>query len=215
MPFLLLLGPAQHLKPRATDQPDDQGVVFFGILKRHGEKANAANHRNRPTSRVPLNEPKPGEVGREGARNMTLRAPAGGSDNAPMPITVQPDEVEITAIRAQGVGGQHVNKVSTAIHLRFNVPTSSLPEPVKARLLALRDHRITDGGDIVIKAQAHRSQDMNRADALARLQAMVDSVEKAPLVRRPTKPTYGSKQRRLEGKSVRSAIKLGRGKVDV
>ncbi|MET0382587.1 MAG: alternative ribosome rescue aminoacyl-tRNA hydrolase ArfB [Burkholderiaceae bacterium] len=130
-----------------------------------------------------------------------------------MPLTILPSEVEITAIRAQGVGGQHVNKVSTAIHLRFDVRASSLPGPVKARLLALRDHRITGEGVVIIKAQSHRSQDMNRADALARLQELVDAVEKPPRVRRPTKPTYGSERRRLEGKSARSAIKTGRGKV--
>jgi ribosome-associated protein len=132
----------------------------------------------------------------------------------PPKFLVDEREVEFNAIRAQGAGGQNVNKVSSAIHLRFDIPASSLPDEIKERLLALSDSRITQEGVIVLKAQQHRTQEMNRADALARLQQIVDDVSSPPKARRATKPTYGSKQRRLEGKSQRSEIKNLRGKVN-
>lgn len=128
------------------------------------------------------------------------------------PLSIHETEVTVTAIRAQGAGGQNVNKVSSAIHLRFDIGASSLPEDVKERLLALRDSRITQDGVLIIKAQQFRTQDMNRLDAFARLHELVNSVAKPPRVRRATKPTKASKVRRLEGKSQRSSIKALRSK---
>ena len=128
------------------------------------------------------------------------------------PILIPESEVELTAVRSQGAGGQNVNKVSSAVHLRFNIPRSSLPAGIKVRLLALHDSRITRDGSVVIKAQTHRSQELNRAEAFSRLNELVNSVARPPKIRHATKPTFGSKQRRLEGKRKLSAIKALRGR---
>jgi ribosome-associated protein len=128
-------------------------------------------------------------------------------------IEVPEEEIEFSAIRAQGAGGQNVNKVSSAIHLRFSIPDSSLPDDIKQRLMALSDQRITADGVVVIKAQTTRSQEQNKLDAIARLNALVNSVAVPRKVRRPTKPTKSSQRKRVDSKTTRGVVKRLRGKV--
>jgi ribosome-associated protein len=130
-----------------------------------------------------------------------------------MPPLIREDEVEFTAMRAQGPGGQNVNKVSTAIHLRFDIRRSSLPQEVKDKLLALPGRRVTKDGVLVLKAQSTRSQEQNKASALERLEEIVAQASEVQAPRRPTKPTYGSRQRRLKTKALRSEVKASRGKI--
>ncbi|GLR08775.1 aminoacyl-tRNA hydrolase [Mixta theicola] len=128
-------------------------------------------------------------------------------------VTISDSELEITAIRAQGAGGQHVNKSSTAIHLRFDIRASSLPDFYKSRLLSASHHLITPDGVVIIKAQEYRSQEMNREAALNRLENLIRELTVVEKTRRPTRPTLASKRRRLEGKAQRSSTKALRGKV--
>ena len=128
-------------------------------------------------------------------------------------ITIREDEIQFVAIRAQGAGGQNINKVSNAIHLRFDIRASSLPEEVKTRLLGLRDQRVTADGVVVIKAQQYRSLEKNREDAIARLRELVARAAAVPKKRRPTRPTRAARERRLETKTKRGRIKALRGKV--
>ena len=130
-----------------------------------------------------------------------------------MPSLVREEEVEITAVRAQGPGGQNVNKVSSAVHLRFDIRASTLPDDLKERLLALPGRRVSKEGVLVLKAQSARTQEQNRALALARLEAIVAEAAQVQAPRRATRPTYGSKQRRLKGKAIRSQVKSDRGRV--
>ncbi len=152
-------------------------------------------------------------VGRVSPQGVTRQVRLMAEASSSQLLEINEAEVSVTAVRAQGAGGQNVNKVSSAIHLRFDIPASSLPPDVKQRLLELRDTRITKDGVLVIKAMQHRTQEMNRLDAFSRLHELVNSVAVPPKPRRATKPSYGSRQRLREAKSQRSQTKALRARV--
>lgn len=129
-------------------------------------------------------------------------------------VMLREDEVEFIAIRAQGAGGQNVNKVSNAIHLRFAIAASSLPDEIKEKLLQLRDQRVSADGVVVIKAQSHRSLERNRIDALTRLRELIARAAFVPVLRRPTKPSRSAQKKRVESKVRRGLVKVLRGRVD-